>query len=157
MPFYLRTGKWLPRKATQVVIQFKALPEILYSSQHGKLEPNLLVIRIQPEEGVFLQFNAKKPGTNGQIVPVKMDFCQNCQSASNSPEAYERLILDVMRGDQTLFTRWDEVEESWRFVDDISKAWADQKPVFPNYSPGEWGPPEAEELVKIDGRIWWDV
>ncbi len=155
VPFYIRTGKRLPKKSTEIIVQFKSIPEILYWKEFENLKPNLLVIRIQPMEGIFMQFNAKKPGTETQIVPVQMDFCQNCEIGSNSPEAYERLLYDVMKGDSTLFTRWDEVEYSWRFIDTIAKAWEREKPLFPNYDAGTWGPKEADELLRKDGRKWW--
>lgn len=157
VPFYIRTGKRMPVKSTEVVVQFKPLDHILYFKEYGNLLPNLLVIRIQPEEGVFLQFNAKQPGTKNMIVPVKMDFCQNCQIGSNSPEAYERLLYDVMRGDSTLFTRWDEVEYSWKLVDMIAEAWTTQKIELPNYEAGSWGPKEADELLHRDQRKWWNI
>ena len=158
VPFYIRTGKRMPEKSTQIVIQFKPLPGILYFKEYKNLLPNLLVIKIQPEEGVKLQFNAKVPGAGDiTIQPVDMDFCQNCQISSNSPEAYERLLYDVMRGDSTLFTRWDEVEYSWKFVDAIAEAWKDKTPDFPNYQPGTWGPKEASELLLKDNRMWWNV
>ena len=157
VPFYIRTGKRLPKKSTEIIVQFKSIPEILYWKEFENLKPNLLVIRIQPMEGIFMQFNAKKPGTETQIVPVQMDFCQNCEIGSNSPEAYERLLYDVMKGDSTLFTRWDEVEYSWRFIDTIAKAWEREKPLFPNYDAGTWGPKEADELLQKDGRKWWDL
>ncbi|NLL70759.1 MAG: glucose-6-phosphate dehydrogenase [Epulopiscium sp.] len=155
VPFYIRTGKRLPKKSTEIIVQFKSIPEILYWKEFENLKPNLLVIRIQPMEGIFMQFNAKKPGTETQIIPVQMDFCQNCEIGSNSPEAYERLLYDVMKGDSTLFTRWDEVEYSWRFIDTIAKAWEREKPLFPNYDAGTWGPKEADELLRKDGRKWW--
>jgi len=145
----------LPKKSTEIIVQFKSIPEILYWKEFENLKPNLLVIRIQPMEGIFMQFNAKKPGTETQIIPVQMDFCQNCEIGSNSPEAYERLLYDVMKGDSTLFTRWDEVEYSWRFIDTIAKAWEREKPLFPNYDAGTWGPKEADELLRKDGRKWW--
>ena len=156
MPFYIRSGKRLPVKTTQIVIEFKMLPEILYFKDYGKMQPNLLVIRVHPEEGVSFMFNVKKPGTGKEVVPVKMNFCQNCETISNSPEAYERLLFDVIRGDSTLFTRWDEIEASWRFVDSIAEAWEDSTPDFPNYNAGEWGPVEADELLEKDGRKWWN-
>lgn len=157
VPFYIRTGKRLPKKSTEIIVQFKSIPEILYWKEFENLKPNLLVIRIQPMEGIFMQFNAKKPGTETQIIPVQMDFCQNCEIGSNSPEAYERLLYDVMKGDSTLFTRWDEVEYSWRFIDTIAKAWEREKPLFPNYDAGTWGPKEADELLRKDGRKWWNL
>ncbi len=158
VPFYLRTGKKMPKKSTQIIIQFKPLPGILYFKEYKNLLPNLLIIKIQPEEGVKLQFNAKIPGSAGMIIePVSMDFCQKCEISNNSPEAYEKLLLDVMKGDSTLFTRWDEVEYSWKFVDAIAEAWANKIPDFPNYQPGTWGPKEADELLKRDQRTWWDL
>ncbi|CAA7600548.1 glucose-6-phosphate dehydrogenase [Acididesulfobacillus acetoxydans] len=157
VPFYIRTGKRLRAKSTDVIVQFKALPPILYVKEHGELEPNILIIRIQPKEGVYFQFNAKKPGMDPSISPVKMDFCQNCDFENNSPEAYEKLLLDVMRGDPTLFTRWDEVEYSWKFVDQIAQTWGeDQRISSPvPYPAGTWGPAAAGELLARDGRAWW--
>ncbi|TYO96875.1 glucose-6-phosphate dehydrogenase [Desulfallas thermosapovorans] len=157
VPFYIRTGKRMPFKSTQIIVQFKSLPKILYARQNGQLQPNLLVIKIQPQEGVFFQFNAKKQGTVCRIVPVQMDFCQNCAGELNSPEAYERLLFDALRGDSTLFTRWDEVEYSWRFVDTIAATWRQHAPAFPNYPAGNWGPREAEELIARDGRRWLHI
>ncbi|MFW6035146.1 MAG: glucose-6-phosphate dehydrogenase [Halothermotrichaceae bacterium] len=155
VPFYIRTGKRLQQKSTEVIVEFKSnfLPS--YLEQFTDLQPNLLVIKIQPREGVFLQFNAKKPGNKLKIVPVKMDYCQNCQIGVNSPEAYERLVYDILRGDQTLFTRWDEVKHSWQFVDQIADAWEKVEPDFPNYISGSTGPKAADELLERDGRKWW--
>ncbi|TDA65816.1 MAG: glucose-6-phosphate dehydrogenase [Clostridia bacterium] len=154
VPFYLRTGKRLARRYTEIAVQFKALPQVLYFKEYGELSPNLLVIRIQPQEGVFLRLNAKRPGTDNFIVPIKLDFCQNCEIGVNSPEAYERLLLDVMRGDPTLFTGWEEVEYAWRFVDPLAAAWARAVPSFPNYPAGTWGPEDAGWLMRRDGRQW---
>ncbi|MBC7343289.1 MAG: glucose-6-phosphate dehydrogenase [Clostridia bacterium] len=154
VPFYLRTGKQLAQKAIEIVVQFKSLPEILYFKEYGELLPNLLAIRIQPLEGVFLRLNAKRPGTNDFIIPIKLDFCQNCEVGTNSPEAYERLLLDAMRGDQTLFTGWEEVEYSWRFVDPLAQEWSQTLPPFPNYAAGSWGPEAAQQLLLRDGRQW---
>ncbi|MEJ6950698.1 glucose-6-phosphate dehydrogenase [Natronospora cellulosivora (SeqCode)] len=157
VPFYLKTGKRTTRKSTEVIVEFKEAAHPAYQSKVSSLMPNLLVIRIQPQEGVFFQFNAKHPGTDTKIVPVQMDFCQNCQLGENSPEAYERLLFEVMKGDSTLFTRWDEVEYSWRFVDKIAKLWQEKEPEFPNYKAGSNGPKEANELLERDGRKWWDI
>ncbi|MBE3582771.1 MAG: glucose-6-phosphate dehydrogenase [Limnochordaceae bacterium] len=156
VPFYIRTGKRLPVKATDIVIQFKPLPQSAYLRQLGVLEPNRLVIHIQPMEGMYIEINAKRPGTLTQIDPVAMEFCQNCGVGVNSPEAYERLLYDVLRGDPTLFTRWDEVEQAWEFVDPISKAWKEAGPV-PLYPAGSWGPPEACQLLEASGCCWWPV
>lgn len=155
VPFYIRTGKRMPIKSTQIVIQFKPLPKILYTKIFAGLNPNMLVIKIQPKEGIYFQFNAKKPGTESKIVPVQMDFCQNCSTENNSPEAYERLLYDVMRGDSTLFARWDEVEYSWKFIDSIAEVWEKTAPpCFPNYAAGSWGPREAEELLLKENKTW---
>lgn len=156
VPFYIRTGKRLPEKSTEIIIQFKNLPDILYSKEHH-LQPNLLVIKIQPQEGVFFQFNAKEPGTLKNIIPVQMDFCQNCQIGTNSPEAYERLIHDVIKGDPTLFTRWDEVEYSWKFVETIHKVWEKEPVDFPNYNANTWGPIESNNLLRKENRNWWHI
>jgi glucose-6-phosphate 1-dehydrogenase len=154
VPFYLRTGKRLARRSAEVVIEFKSMPGVLYFASEPRLQPNLLVIKVQPEEGVALQFNAKKMGGTEGIVPVKMEFCQNCEFPHHSPEAYERLIADAIRGDTTLFTRWDEVEHQWRFIDSIVEVWQEASPSFPNYGAGTWGPREADELLRQDGRQW---
>lgn len=153
VPFYIRTGKRMKKKSTEIVVQFKSLHNILYYKEK-ELLPNILVIRIQPTEGVFFQFNAKEPGTQNNIIPVNMDFCQNCQVGINSPEAYERLLGDVIRGDATLFARWDEVEYSWRFVDQIFEAWKNSDPQFPNYAPWTWGPKASNDLLERDNRSW---
>lgn len=153
VPFYLRTGKRLPQKYSEIVISFKKLPGVLYFEKED-LGPNVLVIRLQPDEGIYLQFNAKRPGTQSLIQPVSMDFCQNCKNGFNSPEAYERLLYDVMRGDSTLFTRWDEVEHSWRFVDQIATWWEDVKEPILLYPSGSWGPQASRGLLEREGRDW---
>ena len=155
VPFYIRTGKALKSKTTEVVIEFK--PTLYEKAKNdGKaLKTNLLIIKIQPEEGILFEFNTKKPGTIDEIVPVTMDFCQNCQTGVNSPEAYERLLHDVMRGDGTLFTRWEELKCAWVFTDRIKAQWKDEPVDFPNYEPGTWGPKEAETLLSKDNRRWW--
>jgi glucose-6-phosphate 1-dehydrogenase len=155
-PFYIRTGKRMPEKATYIIIEFKSMPEFLFFKEYNGMAPNLLVIKIQPDEGVSFQFNAKKPGTINEIENVNMEFCQNCRYGANSPEAYERLITDVLRDDPTLFTRWDEIENSWRFVDSITDAWKSQTPEFPNYEPRTYGPIDAAMLPVKDGRKWWN-
>jgi glucose-6-phosphate 1-dehydrogenase len=154
VPFYLRTGKRMPAKYTKIVVQFLPPPGMLYYSEYGKLEPNRLIIEIQPREGVVIRFNGKKPGTKNEINPVELDFCQNCAAGEVSPDAYERLLMDVMAGDTTLFTRWDEVEYAWRLMDNVSKEWSPIRPDFPNYAAGTWGPAEADDLLERDGRSW---
>lgn len=154
VPFYLRTGKRLPKKSTEVIIQFKELPGILYFKDFTGQVANLLVIRVQPMEGVSFQFNAKRPGPTNELVPVQMDFCQNCREGYNSPEAYERLLYDVMRGDSTLFTRWDEVEYAWKFIDEIAVGWQERQIKPEPYQAGTWGPNQADELLRRDGLTW---
>jgi glucose-6-phosphate 1-dehydrogenase len=137
-------------KKTEIIIQFKKLSSPYHEEE---IKNNLLVFKIQPEEGIYFEFNSKKPGTPREIVPVKMDFCQNCEIGINSPEAYERLLFDVIRGDATLFTRWDEVEHSWRFVDRIIASRSKKKD-FPNYLAFSWGPVEAKEMIEKDKKNW---
>jgi glucose-6-phosphate 1-dehydrogenase len=157
VPFYIRTGKRMPMKSTEIIVEFKRPPEVLFFKEYERLQPNILVMRIQPREGVFLRFNAKKPGMKSQIIPVDMDYYQNCQLYENCPDAYERLIYDVMRGDSTLFAHWDEVEYSWRIVDNISLAWCLKPEEVFEYDSGSRGPQAANELLERDNRKWWNV
>lgn len=155
VPFYLRTGKRMASKYSEIVISFKKLPGVLYF-KNNQLDPNLLIIRVQPDAGIFLKFNIKKPGCDAIIVPVSMDFCQSSLAGFNTPEAYERLLFDVMRGEPALFTRWDEVEHSWRFIHQIAASWqARTKKVF-KYPAGSLGPPEADCLIHSDQRAWYN-
>src|SRR5690606_33156779 len=157
VPFYIRTGKRLPVKTTEVVIEFKPVAEnILFGSKH-QLEPNLLVIRVNPMEGIYIKLNAKKPGSDTEIQNVNMEFCQSCQIGINTPEAYERLIHDAARGDSTYFTRWDEVSHAWSFVDRIADAWRESSSDLQFYPAGTWGPKSVEELLAADGFHWWPV
>lgn len=153
VPFYMRTGKRMPRKYSEIVISFKKLPGVLYFKDE-KLDPNLLVIRVQPDAGIFFKFNAKKPGTEHTIVPVSMDFSESSLAGFNTPEAYERLLYDVMRGESTLFTRWDEVKYAWQFVDQIAKHWRAVNVRAITYPAGSFGPPQADFLIRSDGREW---
>ncbi len=155
VPFYIRTGKRMKEKSTEVVIQFKNDMKYINQAQGDGIKPNLLVIKIFPEEGVEFKFNAKIPRTINDFTQVKMDFCQNCEMGMISPEAYERLLHDALRGDATLFTRWDEVKYSWIFVDSIRKIWDSRDLSFPNYASGTWGPEAADKLLEKDGRKWW--
>jgi glucose-6-phosphate 1-dehydrogenase len=155
VPFYLRTGKRLPKRATEIAIQFKDVPHKLFRESHTDPEPNLLAIRIQPDEGIMLRFGAKIPGLGIDVRSVTMDFTYGSAFAVDSPDAYETLILDALLGDASLFTRADEVEEAWGIVDPIIDSWADAPPPdFPNYEAGSWGPAEADELLARDGRRW---
>lgn len=155
VPFYIRTGKRMPVKSTEIVVQFRNMPKHLYFNHDGSLGPNLLVIRINPIEGVHLQLNVKRPGTDNVVVPIAMEFSQ---SSDKSPEAYERLLHDAMEGDSTFFTRWDEVSLAWRFVDPIAKSFEtdDDLPLH-IYGSGEWGPKAAHLLVKENPGLWWPV
>jgi glucose-6-phosphate 1-dehydrogenase len=160
VPFYIRTGKNLPVKTTEVVVEFKNIPDNVYLAKKNKLQPNLLVFRVNPLEGIYIKINAKQPGSNGSesmIVPVAMDFCQNCQVGHNTPEAYELLIYDAACGDSTYFTRWDEVALAWQYVDKIAAAWAENSQDLQLYPAGSWGPDEAHKLLEKDGFHWWPV
>ena len=154
-PFYLRTGKRLPRRATEVAIQFKPAPHLPFASTAVEsLEPNLLLLRIQPDEGASLRFLAKVPGPQIDLRVVSMDFAYGSSFLRSSPEAYERLLLDALLGDSTLFTRWDEVERAWEILDPLIQTWETQPADFPNYAAGTWGPQEADLLMALDGREW---
>jgi len=157
VPFYIRTGKRLPVKTTEVVVEFKNVPDNVYLASNHRLEPNLLVFRINPMEGIYMKINAKKPGAEGVIIPVAMDFCQSCQVGLNTPEAYERLLHDAVRGDSTYFTRWDEVASAWGFIDRIAEAWSQSSGDLQPYPAGSWGPEAARELLARDGFRWWPV
>lgn len=150
VPFYLRTGKRLKDKSTEIAVIYKKVPRGLFS----KHDPagNHLIIRVQPYEGITLQFNAKVPGNKVIIDDVGMDFCHECTFGSNSPEAYERLLYDIMADDQTLFTRWGEVESAWKIIDPLIKFSKDLK--LNKYGAGTWGPLEADKLIEKDGRKW---
>jgi glucose-6-phosphate 1-dehydrogenase len=152
-PFYVRTGKRLPRRETTIAIQFERAPHLPFEDI-DELRPNLLLIHVQPDEGVSLAMGAKVPGQGLRIRTVHMDFLYGGAFRVDLPEAYERLLLDAMRGDATLFTRADEVEEQWKLVDTIAEAWRRERPAFPNYPAGAWGPEAADELIARDGRSW---
>jgi glucose-6-phosphate 1-dehydrogenase len=156
VPFYIRVGKRLPKGGTEVAVQFKHAPSVLFNKGSEPLEPNVLVIRIQPDEGISLKMQCKMPGAALRIEPVKMDFHYGTSFGKASPEAYERLLLDAMSGDATLFARRDEVEGAWRFIDRIEDAWhgAPNPPPVCEYPAGTWGPKEADELLARDGRTW---
>ncbi len=157
VPFYLRMGKRLPKKATEISIHFKKAPNVLFNALNGGAQDeNVLVIRIQPDEGISLRMMSKLPGASLRLEPVKMNFHYATSFGKGSPEAYERLLLDAMAGDATLFARRDEVEQAWRFIDHLERAWheSDQKPPMAEYVSGTWGPQEADELLKQDGRRW---
>ncbi len=156
VPFYLRTGKRLPKRASEVAIQFKEVPDILFNDNPDvPLEPNVLAIRVQPEEGMSLRMSSKLPGPKVRVYPVKMEFSYSSLFGGASPEAYERLILDVMAGDATLFMRRDAVEAAWEFVMPILDHWGRSRSRFlPQYQAGTWGPLEADRLIEADHRSW---
>jgi glucose-6-phosphate 1-dehydrogenase len=154
-PIYLRIGKRLARRETTIGIQFKRAPHPPFEdATTEELEPNLLLVHVQPDEGVSLAIGAKVPGQGLRIRTVHMDFLYGGAFRTELPEAYERLLLDAMLGDQTLFTRSDEVEEQWALVDAIVAAWTRDRPAFPNYAAGTWGPAGSDELMRRDGREW---
>jgi len=156
VPFYLRTGKYLPLSASEVRIQFKPTPNILYSAMCGeKLDPNALTLRLQPNEGISLRFNGKVPGTSTSVRPVRMSFSYNSEFGAYTPEAYERLLLEAMAGDATLFIRRDEVEAAWSIVDAIRKGWEGHSLTNREfYAAGTWGPAAADELLAQRGHVW---
>jgi glucose-6-phosphate 1-dehydrogenase len=154
VPIYMRVGKRLPKSATEISIHFKKAPAVLFNK--ALCDQNVLVIRIQPDEGISLRIHAKVPGASFRIEPVKMDFHYGTSFGKASPEAYERLLLDAMSGDATLFARRDEVEEAWAFIDPIEEAWHAKKdaPGLFFYPAGSWGPEEADDLLARGGRAW---
>ena len=156
VPFYLRTGKRLPKKVSEIAIQFRDVPLLIFQSVAHQANPNILSLRIQPNEGISLRFEAKMPGAELRTRTVEMDFSYGSSFGVATADAYHRLLLDCMLGDQTLFTRADEVEEAWRVVTPALSAWdapADPSTV-PQYEAGTWEPAEAEMLLNQDGRRW---
>ncbi|HAM71536.1 MAG TPA: glucose-6-phosphate dehydrogenase [Verrucomicrobiales bacterium] len=158
VPFYLRTGKYLPLSASEVRVQFRPTPNVLFAAQCGpKLDANAITLRLQPNEGITLRFNGKIPGNSIQIRPVRMHFSYDAEFGAYTPEAYERLLLEAIGGDATLFIRRDEVEAAWGIVDPIAASWA-ETPLTPQefYPAGTWGPERAAELLTREGRAWRD-
>ncbi len=154
-PFYVRMGKRLARRETTIAVQFKRAPHPPFEDAAAEgLRPNVLLIHVQPNEGVSLAIGAKVPGQGMTIRTVHMDFLYGGAFREGLPEAYERLILDAMLGDATLFTRSDETEEQWALVDAIVSFWQRDRPSFPNYASGTWGPAASDELLHRDGRSW---
>jgi glucose-6-phosphate 1-dehydrogenase len=156
VPFYLRTGKRLPKRTTEIAIQFRRPPlEIFRRASQTPVSPDLLIVNVQPDEGISLRFEAKLPGSRMQIAPVMMNFRYSTTFGGEVPEAYETLLLDAMLGDTTLFARHDFVETSWALITPVLDRWGRQsEPPVPTYEAGEWGPAEADELVARDGRRW---
>jgi glucose-6-phosphate 1-dehydrogenase len=155
VPFYVRTGKRLPKRYTEVAMEFHDVPHLPFASKETRgLGPNALVLRIQPDEGITLRFGAKVPGQAFRVRSTSMDFSYGAAFLEETPEAYERLLLDAMVGDPTLFIRSDEVEQAWRIVDPILEAWRDPALPLARYQAGTWGPREADRLLERDGRQW---
>ncbi len=156
VPFYIRTGKRLPRRASEIAVHFRPVPKILFNTDpHTPLDPNVLALRLQPDEGLSLRISTKLPGPKVRVYPVKMDFQYGSTFGDASPEAYERLLLDVMAGDATLFMRRDAVEASWRWIDGILDAWTSSGARWlPEYPAGTWGPLEADRMIESDGFQW---
>ena len=158
VPFYLRSGKRLAKRVTDIAIQFNAAPHALFPSDAPEnspwARPNLLILRIQPEEGISLRFLAKRPGSGMKVRPVSMDFNYGASFGARTATAYETLLLDVMAGDATLYTRQDMVDASWRAVQPILDHWATKPFQFPNYPAGSWGPAAADEMLARNGHTW---
>jgi glucose-6-phosphate 1-dehydrogenase len=156
VPFYIRTGKRLPKRVTDIAIQFHSAPHALFVSDGEQTapRPNLLIIRIQPEEGISLRFQSKQPGGKMKLRPVSMDFNYGTSFGARTPSAYETLLVDALSGDATLYTRQDMVEASWAVVQPILDVWSSKKFDFPNYAAGTWGPKASDEMLGSRGHVW---
>lgn len=153
VPFYVRTGKRMAERVTEVNIEFKKLPADLFGKAEHTVVSNVLTMRIQPNEGISLRMSVKKPGLRMELQPVRMEFCYR-QEFADQPDAYERLLLDAIAGDQTLFLRSDEVEQAWQYMDAIAASWHQSSMPPQSYTIGSWGPTAADELLAKDGRQW---
>jgi glucose-6-phosphate 1-dehydrogenase len=155
VPFYVRTGKRLHAHTTEIALQFKGVPHLPFMATEARdLGPNLLVVRVQPDDGITLRFGAKVPGQDFRVRSVDMDFTYAETFTEESPDAYERLLLDALVGDPTLFIRADEVRNAWRICDPILDAWASDRSPLAHYKAGAWGPKEADRLLSREGRAW---
>jgi glucose-6-phosphate 1-dehydrogenase len=156
VPFYLRTGKRMSARVSEIVIQFKAVPHLLFEDQAGVIQDNRLVIRLQPDEGIRMRLMMKEPGARMELKPVSLNLNLADTFPSRKPLAYERLLLDVVRGNATLFMHRTEVEEAWRWVESVLHGWEERgdRPRF--YGAGTWGPPESIALVVRDNRVWYE-
>ena len=157
VPFYLRSGKRMPNKVTEIVIQFKSVPHSFFHlTPEDQMEPNLLTMRIAPDEGISLRFGAKVPGPDMHLRQVQMNFSYADAFKVAPATAYETLLLDAMKGDPTLFNRADQVEMAWSVIEPMIDIWAARGPFqpFPNYAAGTWGPADADALLTRDGRAW---
>ena len=158
VPFYLRTGKRLPKRASEIAVQFKRTPHLVFRRNPEHLaEPNLLVLRIQPDEGMSLSFGAKLPGPELRIKSVEMDFDYGKAFGGTPPEAYERLLLDAMKGDATLYARGDWVDLAWELLSPVLDRWATADAKLATYEAGTWGPQEADTLIERAGRRWRNI
>lgn len=153
VPFFLRSGKRLPRRVSEIAIQFRRAPHLIFT-ESDPYDANTLVLRIQPDEGISLKFRAKMPGQSFHVRPVHMDFQYGASFGKRSADAYERLLLDAMLGDPTLFARSDMVEISWKILMPVLEAWENSDEEIPFYPAGSWGPREADELIEFPGRRW---
>ena len=155
VPFYLRTGKRLPQKVSEVVIQFRDIPISVFPREAAEMQPNRLVIRLQPEEGMRLGMMTKDPGPGGlRLRPAELDISFEKAFSLRYPDAYERLLMDTVRGNATLFMRRDEVEAAWTWIEPILGAWRDAAERPRPYAAGSWGPTAAIALIERDGRTW---
>jgi glucose-6-phosphate 1-dehydrogenase len=154
VPFYIRSGKRLPKRVTDIAIQFQTAPLSLFEDGEPGRWPNLLVLRIQPEEGISLRFFSKRPGSGMTLRPVTMDFNYGTSFGERSPSAYETLLLDALQGEPTLYTRQDMVEASWAVVQPILDLWANAPFEFPNYAAGTWGPAASDAMLARRGHVW---
>ena len=157
VPIYIRSGKRLDKSRTQIVIEFKRLPGVNFYKDFEGQPPNLLVIEVQPAEGMYFRINLKRPGSEFKIENVALNYAQHSRFAGNVPEAYEQLLLEAYRANSSLFTRWDELEYSWRFIEGIQNNCRAIPEHFPNYEAGSRGPEAADRMVKQDGRTWWEI
>ena len=157
VPIYIRAGKRMNKRCTQIVVEFKRLPGVNYYPEFKNQPPNLLVIEVQPKEGMHFQINAKRPGNDFVVDQVEMNYAQSGRFQGNVPEAYEQLILEAYRANSSLFTRWDELEQSWQFVESIEKNCNPDRHSYPNYPSGSRGPERADLLLKADGRAWHEI
>ena len=156
VPFYIRSGKRLPKRVTDIAIRFNSVPHSLFATEtEDTARPNLLILRIQPEEGISLRFSSKQPGGGMKLRPVSMDFNYGSSFGMRTPAAYETLLVDAMAGDPTLYTRQDMVEASWAVVQPVIDAWSERKDLpFPNYAAGTWGPKESDDMLAAHGHSW---
>jgi glucose-6-phosphate 1-dehydrogenase len=154
VPFYVRTGKRQPKRVTEIAIEFNRAPLAIFGPDAGEEWPNLLILRIQPEEGISLKFVSKQPGDGMKLRPVSMDFNYGSSFGERSPSAYETLLLDAIQGDATLYTRQDMVEASWTVVEPVRNLWLNTRFDFPNYAAGSWGPAAADAMLARRGHAW---